>query len=361
MKATGTGIVLDANDLAASGWGNKKPGETIVINGTSFTLKRGQWAGEMIATPSGPPPAAGVVLPPGSPLRNFQLELLRLQEAANAEALAEARRQQAAANAAARQQTVAQNQATRRAADQQYSLLAGFEKQRDTKLSNIDQTLQDSERLLLENYGTASDSLGGLLSDNDKAESDLTFQNISNTVRERQDLLAQAALQGAGETDVLRTQVQALRNYADNQGGINRAFFDTLRNVNNATSALNTDTYSARANLSTQAESDRESAYSNYYNQMADTYNQIFNIENSNTNRNSATSVAYQAAYGNAAAKTAEYAGMSYERQGLPSGLDQWQGRREISSRDLTSSNQAAAISLNTELKRPEGSTLRKW
>ena len=267
----------------------------------------------------------------------------------------------AAANAAARASAAKANQNTRNLADQQFKLLGSFGAARDTKLGNIAQALTESDTLLIDNYLQGIGSLKGLLTDNDKAESDASFQNISNAVRERQDLVEQTMAQGAGETDLLRTQLQALRNYGENQSDVNRSFFDSLRNVNNAIGSLNSDTLTGRSNIYRQAEQDRESSWANYYNQLADTWTQIYNIENSNSNVNSATSVAYQAGYTNAADEAAKAAGMSYKRNALPTDLAQWSGRGEEEKRALNSSSRAATVNLGAPMKKPEGSTLRKW
>jgi len=267
----------------------------------------------------------------------------------------------AAANAAGRAASQRQNDNTRALADAQFKLLSSFASQRDSKLGNIQRALDTSDAVLLGNYGTALGNLRGSLSDNDKAESDESFSNIANAVRERSDLLSQVSSQGAGETDVLRAQLQSLRNYNANQSEINRAFFDTLRSVNTSIDSLNRDTGTSRANLWQQAEADREQAMANYNNQIADTWTQILNIENANTNVNSDSSVAYKKKYGSAADEAAKAAAQSYERQGLPSNWLNWAGRGSAEERALASSNRAATVNLGVPLKAPEGATLRNW
>ena len=266
----------------------------------------------------------------------------------------------AAANAAARAASSKQNDNPRAAAEAKHSLLAAFDAALKTKLGNVASGLASSDSLLLSNYKTALGGLEGTRTDNEKAESDSSFSNISNTLRERGDILAEVASQGAGETDLLQAQLGALRNYQSNQSEINRSFFDTQRSVNRSVLGLNTDTITGRKNLYDKAEDDRETAYSNFYNQSADAWNEIFNIENSNTNVNSASSVGYDKKFADAAAKVAEFAGKSYAKKGFDPALRQWDGQGKEQSRDLTS-NKAQVISLGQAQKRPEGATLRKW
>lgn len=268
---------------------------------------------------------------------------------------------QARANAEGRSRATAANDATRRLVEGQKKLLDSFGTARDTKLGNITRALQEADKSFLANYGL---TLGGLMDtvrDNEKSEADASFSNVTNAIRERGDILAEVASQGAGESDMLRAQLQALRNYDANQNEINRSFFDTLRANNRAITGLNTDVSTSRSNLYNQAESDRESAWANFYNQTADTWTQIQNIENSNTNVDSDSSVAYQRVFGNAADEAAKAAGSNYKRAALPTNINSWSGRGEAQERELTSSNRAATVSLGAPLKRPEGATLRKW
>jgi hypothetical protein len=253
-----------------------------------------------------------------------------------------------------------ENEATRALVDQQVRLSASFGQQRDTKLGNISSTFANSDANLLKGYGQA---LGGLLStakDNDKSEADSSFQNIANAVRERQDILAEIGNNGGGETDALRGQLAALRNYASNQNEVNRSFFDTLGSINRSITSLNVDTATSRNSLWNQAEADREAAWANYYNQQADTWTQITNIENANTNTESSTSEAYKKVHPSSGTKAAEYASQSYAKQANP-GLSEWSGKGDREERKLTSVNSAATVNLGGPMKRAEGATLRKW
>ena len=260
-----------------------------------------------------------------------------------------------------KRKTAKQNAATKEMADAQHKLLGSFGTQRDIKLSNITEALKAGDKLLLANYGDVLKTYVGSLEDNDKAESDSSFRNVSNAVRERADILAEAASQGAGETDLARSQLMALRNYSANQGEVNRSFFDTLRSVNNAVAGLNADTATGRTNLYNQSESDVESAWANFYNQSADTWTQIGNIENSNTNINEDDSTGYKKSYEKAAEEAAKAAAGGYKKKSTPGDWTNWADKGTEQERNLSSSNRAATINLSGPVRRAEGATLRKW
>ena len=266
----------------------------------------------------------------------------------------------AKADTEAKDRSRKENEATKALVDQQVQLSNAFGKQRDTKLGNIDSTFKTSDSNLLKGY---SQALGGLLStskDNDRSESDSTFQNISNAVRERSDILTEIGNNGGGETDILRGQLAALRNYSTNQNEINRSFFDTLGSINRSITSLNVDTATSRNGLWSQSESDKESAWANYYNQQADTWTQITNIENSNNNTATDSSEAYNKAHADSGKKAADFAGSSYKKA-INSGLDSWSGKGSKEERKLSSVNSAATVNLGGPMKRAEGATLRKW
>jgi hypothetical protein len=268
--------------------------------------------------------------------------------------------EKAKAQKEAKDRTIRENEATKALVDQQVQLSGAFGKQRDTKLGNISQTFSNSDSNLLKGYSQALGGLRSTAKDNDKSEGDSSFQNIANAVRERADILAEIGNNGGGETDALRGQLAALRNYANNQNEVNRSFFDTLGSINRSITSLNVDTTTSRNGLWNQAESDRESAWANYYNQQADTWTQITNIENSNNNTDSDTSVGYKKTQPDSGKKAAEFAGSSYAKA-ANSGLGSWDGKGDKEERKLNSVNQAATVNLGGPMKRAEGATLRKW
>jgi hypothetical protein len=281
-------------------------------------------------------------------------------QAAQNAAQAKADAAEAKAKKEAKDRSRKENEATKALVDQQVSLSGAFGKQRDTKLGNISRTFSTSDSNLLKGYGQALGGLRSSAKDNDKSEGDSSFQNIANAVRERQDIIGEIGNNGGGETDMLRGQLAALRNYSANQGEINRSFFDTLNSINRSITSLNVDTTTGRNNLWNQAESDRESAWANYYNQQADTWTQITNIENSNNNTATDSSEAYKKTQPNSGKKAASFAGSSYTKKANTK-MDQWSGKGANENRKLTSVNAAATVNLGGPMKRAEGATLRKW
>ena len=269
--------------------------------------------------------------------------------------------QVAAQNAAGRASSAQQNANTKALADQQYALLAAFGKSRDIKLGNIQQLLDESREALLRNYGIQLGILDDSSEDNDAAASDNTYQAVENAARERGEIVAQAAMQGSGETDMLRAQVQALRNFNDNQSATSRSYFDTLGSINASIQGLNVDASTGLGNIWNQAEADRESSWANYYNQMADTWTQIGNIENSNSNVDSDSSVGYQKAYGQAGTEAANYAGQSYSKQAAGTFSTEWDGKGEKLEGQLNTGNWDAMEDSTPKLVKAEGATLRSW
>ena len=268
---------------------------------------------------------------------------------------------QARANAAAKLSSRKQNEATSALVEQQRQLIDSFGTQRDIKLANIARAFADSDSRMMENYRQALTGLSGTKENNEKAEVDASFGNVSNAIRERTNILAEAAANGAGESDLLRSQLAALRNYSANQGEVNRSFYDTLQSINNSITSLNNDTANQRTNLYNQAEADRESAWANYANQTADAWTQIMNIESANTNINSDTSEAYTRRFGDAGTQAANAVRNSYRRQAIPAGWTEWEGKGATEDRKLASNNRAASVNLSGPQRRPEGATLRRW
>ena len=158
-------------------------------------------------------------------------------------------------------------------------LNSGFEEALSQRLSNIGKTYRQGDRILLSGYDERAANLSELRRDAERSEAGSSFANVGNRARETNDVLAEAASQGAGETDLLNAQLMAVRNWAANQGEVNRAFYDSISSNNAATVDLNADTKSARFNLAQQMLSDKEQATATYANQMADAATQLGNIQ----------------------------------------------------------------------------------
>lgn len=235
----------------------------------------------------------------------------------------------------------------------QQMIATGFAAARDTKLANIDRLLEQQNQTLLDGYAVRADGLLGSRLDNEKAEADTSFANWVNRARESADILDQAAAQGAGESDVLKAGLMALRNWDANQSDINRSYFDTARSVNSAIGELNADTKAARVNLYGQANADREAVFTNYYNQMADAYAQVGNLEsNKYSNAYNSGSTAYQQA--------ARMAGTAWSNPGVGKDVMDWTGSAQQVEGKLNNTQAGAAVT-NLARKAPEGATLRKW
>ena len=231
------------------------------------------------------------------------------------------------------------------------------------------------------------------LRSNEKAESDASFANLSNRARERGDLMTQALSMGAGESDVLRTQQQALRNWSANQADVNRSFFDTRNSVNAAISDLNTSTKTGLMNEEMSANAARAKTYDEYFESMGNTFTELANYDSNNflldleemgldeqkaltkdvlawlkkgkniedyepgdqavaNNKNPKFVSAY-------AQMAADMAGSSWEDPGISKSTENWQGGAQ--SAGGLNSARSSALGGGGNSKRPEGATLRRW
>lgn len=293
--------------------------------------------------------------PGGNPNPVSQADIDR-RNAANAAAAAQAK-----ANREGKSRSDRENKETRELADAQRKLIDAFGKQRDTKLGNIQQAMKDADAMLLKNYGISLSGLMDNLADNDKAEGQANFANISNAVREVGEVLAEGFANGAGESDIVKAMTGALRNLTANQNESYRGFYDSLGSANRGILGLGTDVATSRVNVHNQAESDIESTDANYSNQTADAWTNIWNIERSNPNKVTTDSQnAYTIGYGNAAEEAAAATARTYQRKAAPASLQEWEGKAGKQERALTH-NKAGTINLGAAQKKPEGATLRKW
>ena len=234
-------------------------------------------------------------------------------------------------------------------------LKSGFAKARDQKLANVQKVYRQQDDDIFKSFKDRFGSLEKSALDNDKAEADSSFANVVNRAREAGDLVAQAAAQGLGETDNLRSQLMAIRNFDTNQGDINRSYFDTLRSVNTAQTDLIADTRNARINLASDMLGDYEQIWNNYYNQRADAYTQIGNL------RANPYSDSYQANAGDYA-KMATEASTVWKNPGVNQSLLDWTGSGLTPVKETALINtRADAAELTPAIKKPEGSTLRAW
>lgn len=232
-------------------------------------------------------------------------------------------------------------------------LKGGFAKAREQKLKNTHTLYAAQDKDLVNGYNSRMAGILKNRDDNEKSEVDASFANLSNRARESTDLLAQAASQGAGETDTLKTQLMAIRNWDANQADVNRSYFDTQRSINSSIADLNADTRTARMNLAVDALGDYDQIWTNYYNQRADAYTQMGNIHaNPYSDSHDPKSTAY--------AGMAKEASSAWKNPGVNKSLQNWKGSVQEQERKLNNSAYKGADTVNN-IKRPEGSTLKKW
>ena len=273
-----------------------------------------------------------------------------------AAARAEAARAAAAAAAEKKAADKKAADATKKAVDNLHGQLGALEKSRNQAIANIETRLKEGRALLDKNYAASSGNLSKSLTDNEKSEHDQTYANTANRARERGDILLEAANQGVGETDNLRAQAMALRNWAANQLEVNRAFHDTQTSINSDITTLNAKNRQDLHNLYGQANVDKTSVYDDFYKGQADVWNQIFNIENQQANNKE-----YKVQYGHAGQKANEALGSKFKDPGVPDKVKNWQG---LQTEDKTLNNSQWGLqdySKQQQLKKPEGATLRKW
>lgn len=269
-----------------------------------------------------------------------------------------------------------------------------FAKARDSLLSDVSANLKTKMGQIARTYDTSLESFQGALSDNDATEADSSFSNMTNLVRERGDAVAQALSQGAGESDVLRSQLGALRNFSANQSEINRSYYDTRSSVESGLTDLANATRTSRINEELQANADRGAIYDDYYGSMEDTYTQLANIDaqqyqlrgERGTLRSrigaerslidfvgrgndaadfTSPKIANQRTKGYSskfAGKASDFAGRVWDDPGVSRATRDWEGW-EAQTTSLGSSrarDQGVAAAPRIQ-RRPEGATLRRW
>ena len=232
----------------------------------------------------------------------------------------------------------------------------GFAKARDQQLANINTMYATQDADLLKGYSSRSEQLGLARTDNDKAEVDASFANLANRARETQDILAQTAEQGAGESDTAKAQLMALQNWDANQSEVTRSYFDTVRSVNNAVNDLNVDTRTARINLATQMLGDKQQAWANYQNQMMETATQIANLRaNPYSNAYKKGAKDYQAVIKNAETV--------WKNPGVKKSITDWEGTAQPQEGKLNNT-MVENVATVQQPKKPNGAStgaLKAW
>lgn len=245
----------------------------------------------------------------------------------------------------------------------------GFRAALETSLANVDLITRQQDRMLRRDFRTRLRSLREAEVDNEKAAAGASYANLANRGQERMAALAEATANGAGESDMLRAQQMSLANWNANQNEINRSFYDTRTSVNASIRDLNADTRTARINVATEADADRQQLWTTYYNQRSETLTNLGNtlgqmaeyygMAKEADGRGGKQRKRTAKASGAAFRQAAKVAGKAYESPGIPKNLRQWEGA-PVSEDRLNNSKFASA---GTEIapKKPEGASLRSW
>ena len=231
-------------------------------------------------------------------------------------------------------------------------LNSGFKQALDQRIANMQQAYRTADDVLLAGFESRKKNIDELDENNDKAESNASWQNLSNRAREASDILTQAASMGAGETDQLQSQLIALRNWQANQAEVNRAYFDTEASTNSSRNDLYNDSRSARINLSNQHLNDQEQAWATYTNQMSEAATQLGNIRAN----------PYSDSYDKAGSKASwdrmvKTASEAWKNPGVPAEVRDWQGMPSEKRARLNNSILGGDHAINRE-RRPEGFAL---
>lgn len=248
----------------------------------------------------------------------------------------------------------------------QRALNVEFKEALRQKLHNVNTALADQNTELLTGFRSRVASLQGAVDDNAQAAAGQSGANTQNLVRERNAALNEAMMQGAGESDTLQSMLLALQNWQANESEVKRSAFDTLRSINSTLEDLNVDTRSGLVNMKLQANADKEQLYTNYYNQMGETYTQLGNVRGQQADYLAmAKEMGGKANAGRAKRgmkrafnMASKMAGESWENPGVPDKLQEWKGRDEFETPSRSTIQSAPSVNLG---ERPEGATLRKW
>ena len=245
----------------------------------------------------------------------------------------------------------------------------GFRSALATKLANIRRDVGLADSTLLMDYESRVASLQNTADDNLKAAGGQSYAALSNAGRERANAMSEAMAQGAGESDMLRAQGMALRNWNANQSEVTRSFNDTGTSIGASLTDMTADTRTARINTVRQANADRDLLWTNYNDRMSETQTQLGNIYGQMADYYASAS---EMGAGGARKKmkrtrrlakdawmdAAEQAGEAWRNPGVKPSLRQWQGE-DVDTGMLGSSVLTEAPA--TSLSRPEGATLRRW
>lgn len=247
----------------------------------------------------------------------------------------------------------------------------GLRRALDTQLAGVNLNLRQEDAVLRRDYRTRVGDLKDTASDNEKAAAGQTFAALGNRGRERANALSEATAQGAGESDVLRTQGMSLRNWNASQNEVNRSYYDTLTSVNSSLDDLTIDTRTARINKVLDANTKRNQLWTDYYGNRAETLTQISNLYGEQANQYSSANEMVASGktkkkrggarnqMASFATKASTTSGMAYKDPGVKATLRNWKGTADIEGHLNNDVVEAGASEIPA--KKPEGATLRSW
>ena len=245
-----------------------------------------------------------------------------------------------------------------------------FASARDNNLGDISRALGDQITALQTGHAQRAKLFLDSAKDTEVATASTQEESFSNAVRERADTLTNILTQGAGETDTLRGMLMAAKNWNANAGEANRAYFDSMRSVNQGIVDLNVDTKGQMANAFSTSESERDRIWSDFYNRRAEAFTQLGNIKGQQKDYYASakemgvkpkkgTEKAAQDAMEKAFKDSAVESGKGYTQAALPNWISDYQGQDQLKA-EQSNSNLAAAVTFDPVAK-AEGATLRKW
>jgi hypothetical protein len=255
------------------------------------------------------------------------------------------------------------------AAALKYALETGFNAALQQNLADVGKVLEEQYGILKEGSSLRARGFLDTAKDTELATANQSDQGFGNLLRERQDAMGEVLTHGAGETDALRAMVLSARNWQANQSEGNRAYFDSMRSVNNSITDLNLDTKSALANAASSAESERERLWQDFYNRRSDTFTQLGNIYGQQRDYYAQAREMDKATPNDAAAKTAseqafmdaaKEAGKSYVNQGLPDWIKDYKGQEQLPAKQ-ENTNLAAAVQFGPVGKAEGATSLGRW
>lgn len=242
----------------------------------------------------------------------------------------------------------------------------------NTTIANLKESFKSGDALLMEGFRDSTEGFAKLAQSNDDAAADQTFAAMSNRGRERANALSEATLQGAGESDMLRTQLMSLRNWNANQSEVERSHADSLASINSSLLDLYTDTKKARQSQADQYDADRGQAWDNYFQSSSEAMTQLSNTygematnymmanEQKKSKKNRRKIRKYKQLSAQAANAASTFAAQKWSSPGDHSEITEWEKPADLASTRGGSTYHPGMYAIQAP-KAPEGASLRKW